>query len=310
MSVTADDLLARIKRRVTQPATQRLLDDADMLALANDVIREKMVPLHLSANQDYFVTTYIQPTVAGQATYPINYRAIARGLRDLKLVNAGNSQNTYNLRLIALEDEHLFSSQSNPTGFYFTGDTITLLPTPVNADYNIKQFINLQRGALVTVANAAQITNITGTTLTVSSLPATMTAGIAIDFIQGTSGCSTLAWDQTITSNSTSSLTFASIPATLVVGDWIAIAQQSPLVQLPDESVPLLVTWTSERILYAVGDFDGADRLRGDAQLQEKDYLMIIQPRIEGERTKIVNRNGLLRARGFNYWRVRGGYYY
>jgi hypothetical protein len=41
---------------------------------------------------------------------------------------------------------------------------------------------------------------------------------------------------------------------------------------------------------------------------QEKDLLKILQPRIEGESTKIISRNGLLRGRSMSYFRSRGGF--
>jgi hypothetical protein len=102
--------------------------------------------------------------------------------------------------------------------------------------------------------------------------------------------------------------TAADIPTDLIVGDYVALAQQSPVVQLPDEAVQLLETLTGMRVLQALGDYEAAKSNQVSAMQQEKDLLKILQPRIEGESTKIISRNGLLRGRSMSYFRSRGGF--
>jgi hypothetical protein len=62
------------------------------------------------------------------------------------------------------------------------------------------------------------------------------------------------------------------------------------------------------RVLQAIGDYEGAKSNQVSAMQQEKDLLKILQPRIEGESTKIISRNGLLRGRSMSYFRSRGGF--
>lgn len=308
MTVTCDQFLVGVKRSITIPANQQLMTDQDMLDLGSDSIRDKMIPLLMSTNQNFFVTTYLQNLVVGQSKYPIHYRAVARGLRDLKLVNSTN--NTMDLRLIALEDEHLFASQAQPVGFYFSGDSIMIVPSPIVAGTQLKQFFNLQPNQLVCTTDAAKVTAVAAGVLTCSSVPTTIIAGSVVDFVQGRQGCSTLGMDVVVTSVSGTQIFFtaADIPTDLIIGDYVALAQQSPVVQLPDEAVQLLETLTGMRVLQAIGDYEGAKSNQVSAMQQEKDLLKILQPRIEGESTKVINRNGLLRGRGMSYFRSRGGF--
>lgn len=308
MTVTCDQFLVGVKRSITIPANQQLMTDQDMLDLGSDSIRDKMIPLLMSTNQNFFVTTYLQNLVVGQSKYPIHYRAVARGLRDLKLVNSTN--NTMDLRLIALEDEHLFANQAQPVGFYFSGDSIMIVPSPIVAGTQLKQFFNLQPNQLVCTTDAAKVTAVAAGVLTCSSVPTTIIAGSVVDFVQGRQGCSTLGMDVVVTSVSGTQIFFtaADIPTDLIIGDYVALAQQSPVVQLPDEAVQLLETLTGMRVLQAIGDYEGAKSNQVSAMQQEKDLLKILQPRIEGESTKVINRNGLLRGRGMSYFRSRGGF--
>ena len=74
MTVTCDQFLVGVKRSITIPANQQLMTDQDMLDLGSDSIRDKMIPLLMSTNQNFFVTTYLQSLVVGQSKYPIHYR--------------------------------------------------------------------------------------------------------------------------------------------------------------------------------------------------------------------------------------------
>lgn len=310
MTVTADRFLVGLKRRITQPASQQLMTDPDMLQMADDTIRDKLVPMLLSVNANFFVKTCLTLLVAEQKEYAIEARAIGRGLRDLKLLGLGSNPNTYSLSQIALEDEHLFPACGQPTGFYFSGDTIMLVPTPVSANYYLKQFFNIQPNQLVTVASAARVVAVAGAVVTCVSVPSTFTAGAYCDFVQGVSGCSILAWSKLVTNVAGNNITFAAssdIPSTLAAGDYVTMERQTPVLNLPDECQQILESLTGHKVLYAIGDYEGAAALLKDADIQEKNLLKILQPRIEGEPQKIVNRNGLLRGRGFGNLRNRSG---
>lgn len=312
MTVTSDRFLQGLKRRITIPANQPLMTDQNFLDLANDVIRDRMVPLFLSTNQNYFVTYVDLPMTQGVKKYPIHYRAVGRALRDLKLKYNLDNIRMVDMRLIALEDEHLFINQTLPTGFYFSGDSIMVVPEPNSSTYIMRQFFNLQPNRMVTMDQAAKVVGVAGNVLTVDAIPTAMIAPLKVDFIQGKAGCSTISYDVTLQGAASNQLTFASADdvAGVEVGDYVALAQESPVMQLPDEAQQLLETATADRVLYAIGDYEGSAAMQKDAKLQEANLLKIIQPRIEGEQTKIINRNGLLRGRGYNYWRVRGGYYW
>lgn len=313
MATTVDAFLSRLKHRITTPSSQALLTDPQMLIMADDVMRERIVPTMLSINQNFFVVPYEETLVAEQAVYQIPYRSIGRGLRDLKIrMGTDTSDAVSSLSLIALEDAHLFGGPGVPFGFYFRGDKVVMVPTPVSAGYELLGWYNLQPSALVSTSAACLVSSISDDVVTCTNVPSTFTAGTVIDFVQGQSGCSIIEMDVSITNVSGTQITFATdaVPDDLVAGDYIALKQQTPVIPLPDEAVPLLEVWTAERILYAVGDFEGAQILANRAGEIAVNCKDVLSPRIEGEPTKIVNRNGLLRGKGFNWWNNRRfGYY-
>lgn len=313
MATTCDTFLANVKRRMSVPSNQALLADTDILAFADTKIKSHLVPVLVSARQDYFVYVINQPLTNGIDTYSIPYRSLARGLREIKIRD--NSNNIRNLNLIELEDAHLTVLNERPYGFYFKGDKIVLVPVPNNSDSSLDMWVDLPPGQCVSVSSCAIVQSVSAGVVTVSMIPSGMTNGILIDFIQGQSGNTILNMDKAIQNVSGNQITFntTDIPqdalgnVILSAGDYITISNQSPVIQLPNECIPYLESLVCIEALTAVGDFDGANAMRQDASEELTNLKQILEPRDQGERKHILNRRGLLRGR-WNYFR-RAVYY-
>jgi hypothetical protein len=76
----------------------------------------------------------------------------------------------------------------------------------------------------------------------------------------------------------------------------VSVQQTTPVVQLPNEVTNLVETLTAKRILNALGDFEGAAALDKEAAKAEKNVRLMLEPRVVGENTVIINRRGLLRG--------------
>lgn len=304
MAILADRLLTGVKRRITMPANQALLNDTDILAFADDMISSRVIPLMESTNQDYFVTLKDVPLVAGQSIYSIPYRAVGRALRDIKM--SDNNHNLRNISLIALEDAQVYDACTLTVGFYFLGDKIRLVPdvpSNISPDQTLKIWYRLPPSSLVTSSSAARVTGITNDTVMVQNVPDTFMSGASVDFVQGHSGNSIYAMDKEILNVNGFNITFASgeVPSNLAPGDWISIVQTSPVINfVPNELYALIETYTAYRCLQAVSDFDGMGRLEADMKKEEENANKILEPRIDGEPTIIINRWGLVRGNKFS----------
>lgn len=300
MAMTADRLLTGVKRRIVVPSSQALMTDEDILAFADDIISSRIVPLLESVNQEFFVTRHDIALVAGQTEYSIPYRAIGRALRELKITD--DNHNVRNVALVALEDEHLYQQSATTVGFNFLSDKIHLIPdVPANVtpDQTLLLWYRLPPSTLVQTALAALVTAVADPNVTVSAVPATFLSGVEVDFIQGKSGSSIYAIDKAITNISGTTLTFAAntVPSDLAVGDYISLAGTSPVINfIPNECYSLIESQTAYRVLTAVGDFDGAKILAQDITIEERNAKQLLEPRIDGEPTIIINRYGLVRG--------------
>ena len=346
MPKTGDQILVGIKRRMTIPQSQPLLLNDDILAVADDVIKSRLVPVLMSMRQDFFVVTKDVPIVAGQVEYDIPHRAVGRTLRDLKRKVDGT--NKVDVTLVGIEDEHFSALTGIPSQFYFKGDKVCLSPKPsgtvslVNqaahgflpgdilsfngtiyvkssttsispsgvvsrvvsassfelATYGdvLEMWYELMPSQLTTTDKAGRITSIGTLDVTLSSVPSAIQTGSSVDIVAGVSGCSTKAIDLTVTNIASNTVHLSSLPSDLRVGDYLTEAGYSPVMQLPDECYPYLETETCYRLLQSISDYEGAKFLQTDIEVELKNLKMLLEPRIQGEATKIIPRMGLARG--------------
>lgn len=309
MTVTTDQFVTNVKRRVTIPASQALLSDLDILAFADHQMKVRLLPMLTSLRQEFFVVKVDQPVTKNLATYKVPYRSVGRTLRDLKMVDqTGNI--TLDLVQYAEEDISYINNAGGfvRRGFYFRGDNVVLVPIPDIDGLTLEMWYELRPSRLVPVTYAAVVTGIAGTTVTCSNISSQFgTVGniLNVDVIDQNQGNSCLGFDLQATYATATEFTFAAgaLPPTLAVGNYIAVSDTTPVVQLPDEVTVLLETLTAMRVCHAIGDFEGKQMLEAEAAQEEKALLLLLQPRIEGETQKIINRDGLLRRSRFNFRR-------
>ena len=55
MTVTTDQFIANVKRRITIPASQALMSDEDILAHGDHQMRVRVLPMIKSIRQEFFV---------------------------------------------------------------------------------------------------------------------------------------------------------------------------------------------------------------------------------------------------------------
>ncbi len=313
MAKTTDQFLNEVKKTVTIPANQVLLQDQDILDFGTKQQSSKMVPLMLSLRQDFFLRVEHEPFISGQDQYPINYRAIGRSLQDVKFFDGKVSRR---MSLIQTNDVQYFYFSAEPFGFYLRGDNIIVVPPPEgnNVSSQLEQWFFFRPNDLTSVSNAGKIVTVAGDMVTVDNVPPTITVGSLVDVIQGVQGNATLAYDCPVTNISgntvtlaTGSLTVAVAPApvpTVISGDWISPAQTTPVIQLPDESFDFFVNCTCLSVLGAVGDFEGKKDIMNSLKEIRTDLEQLLSPRVENSSRKVIQRNGLLNGSRMRY--VRG----
>lgn len=297
MPMLVDNIINGIKARSIFATNQITIDTDQLLSFLNSIIQLDVVSLIDSCNQEFFVRSSDVPVVASQSKYKIPYRAMGRTLRDLKYVDSSGSSR--NMVLIDIKDIS-FTGQSFGA-FYFKGDSVIVVPdvpSQVSPTGALQMWYKLKPNAPCLLEDSAKVVSIASPDITVDQVPTNLTAGTNVDFIQGQEGCDIYDFDIPIVDINLNTLTFdpADIPADLQVGDYISLAQTSPVINMvPSECQPLIENKTAKLLLASIGDMAGSTQFDGWINDYEEMIQKMIQPRTDGNPKVILNRHSLAR---------------
>jgi len=307
MAITTAALLDTVKRNVTMPAYQARFSNSDLLKFADEHTRFAIMPRLTSIRQEFLVNSVEMPVNANQAKYKIHYRAAGRSLRHIQLLDQ-NGVFVRDISMLTPENRFEYSgttSTGEPTAFFVESDYVYLVPTPpASNSYRLRQYFSVMPSRLVEASQAGLIDSVDLTTgvVTITTAVTGFTSGARMDFIDGQSGCTIKGIDVLNGSVSGTTLNFtpADLPEDLAVGDYVALAGETPVVNLPDELTDSLALSIVCGVLKAQGDFEGYKAETDNLKRVLDAAMMLLIPRVESKPTVVINYNGLLSGR--RYW--------
>lgn len=298
---TTADLLADIKQEGMVPISQNTYSNQTILNLATNQLFSRVIPWMSSVREGYLIYPQDIPLVTGQTRYPIPTRASGISLDDVLLVQGTTERSVPE---IPSSDRDRYSTNTNQgygdrVAFYLQWNDLILTKDMSSRYTTLRVPYLIRPGDLAQTSDSAKVTAIdTGTgVVTVNTLPSDYTTALEYDFISGKGGYEYHAIDQTASAldSGAGTMTFATLPDDLVVGDWVAVAGESPVPQIPREVAPILVYETLIKLLKSLGDWDGAKaceiELEGDNRRPglKQSVMKIISPRVKGETKFIVS---------------------
>jgi hypothetical protein len=291
---TTTYLLESLKRRGMLPTTSETLDAEDFLLTADGEMQSYILPLLLSVREEYLVAEKDISIVSGTASYDIPARAVGSKLREVRILSGSDY-----VALSRIEPERVETTAASayPGGYKIQGNKLVLVPTP-NTSGTLRVTYFQRPNRLVGTTSVGEITAInTGTgVVTCSDIPTTFTTSLTYDFIKGTPGFDSLNIDKActaVTTGASGTITFATanLPSDLAVGDFVCLAQESPIPQIPVELHPLLAQRVTAKCLEALGD-DKAVLAMQVSEEMRKGALTLLENRVEGAPRIIVNKYG------------------
>lgn len=303
MSYLSSDLMAAVKRYSAVPTSQVTFQSIDFYALADDSIRAKIVPLVLKHMAEFYVFPFNYNVVTNQNKYAIPPRAINSILRSVQIVSSTDPDTRVNLDQLSIEDLYAGLTGNvrylvKKNGFYLEGNNVVLYPTPVQSLDILRLNYFIRPNQLVDPSACGLITsiNVGANTITCAGVPSTWTTSNIMDLVKAQPGFDCTAIDQAITNISNGVITFSStLPTNVSVGDYVCLAGQSCVVQVPVELQPLLTQYIVVRVLAAQGDAKLKDAV-AELDSLEKNASLLLTPRVQGSVKRVVN------ARGINRW--------
>lgn len=305
LNYTTSRLLSDIKRLGHFPTNQNTFQDSDLLALYDYELQTYVVPMLMKVREEFF-TRHVDITLdPANGRYPIPERAIGSRLGDVQLV-IGN----YIEQLRLVQIGQLDSEVGSPVGaraFTIQGNDIVLIPVPTSGVLRV--YYHTRPSQLVATSACGQILSInTGLNqVVVGSVPSTFTLSSTLDLVSNTSGFDTEGEDLTLANLTGTTLTFnETLPTNLQVGDWVCLAQQSPIAQIPVEVMPLLTQAVVVKVYEIQGYDSKVDQAAKKLQQMQTDLMALITPRVE-QAPKTINapKNDVTVSTRFGFNRFR-----
>lgn len=286
-------LLASIKRRGMLPSTDETLATADFLAIATEEIQSYITELLVSVREEYAVSSYDVATVVGTEAYRLPPRATGDALRDVLL--SDGQGNYHPLSRVEPSRRYDYGSTGEASGYVLEDNSVILIPAP-STSHTLRMMYFRQPSKLVETSAVATISSIDVTRLiitTTASIPSTFTSGVVLDVVDEKPGfrCLTIDAATTGTVSGTTITLSSALPSTVEAGDYVCLAGESPVPQIPVSLHPLLAQRVVVKCLEALGD-KGVNAAKAICDEMRKSAVTLLTPRTQGSARVIVNFNG------------------
>lgn len=298
MAWTWTELLDDIKVRGMIPTSQNTFTEARLLSLTNAELRSRVLPL-VDKVREGFYSYDIDTTLNATGIYNINKRAVGGKILNAALIEGDQR---YDLTYYTEESLENYDAPLGDFGLYIKRSTQYLVPRVPQGWSTFRSTIMLRPAQIVAQTSAAQISSIDTVTgiITCSSVPSAWTTASVFDIVQAEPHFDTLSIDlaiSAVTTGTSGTLTFtpANLNSRLAVGDWIGLAGETPVIQVPVELNPLLAQYVANICLKSQTDMTAYKIGVEDAKELKEGLLHLLTPRVQSEGKKIVNRTGILR---------------
>lgn len=296
---TSNQMINGVKRRASLPTDSATFSDQDYLDIINEEFMLGLLATVMIVHEEYYVYPHTETVSSGQTEFIIPARAVGNKLRQAKLVSSSGN----NIDLARIKPEDANKHTYNNRVFYLQGNKLIFVNTPSGG--SVQMDIFLRPNQLVLTNRGATVQSIDTTTGIITfteNVPSHFATSLEYDFISKTVPCKTKAFDITASDKTSTTLTFDpdDIPSNLVAGDYVTIAQETIVPQLPVELIPIVEQMGAIYCLDSIGDFEASARAEKRLEKMQKNSTSLIDNRTEGNTQKIVNTSSLLRLGKYN----------
>lgn len=302
-----DSLLPTLRLLPLMPSVQALFSDADLLTIMTFEMNSKIMPLIDNQSEEYGVYIADLPYSTTQTVYTIPSRALAGKLRAVSFLDPVNNE----VRIPRLRVEDIMSNVNatglaiNPAlwGFYLQNNKVVTYLSSVNGGSSSFKSLRLryirQPSQLVLSTACGEVVSISGNAVVVDNIPSTFTTSVKYDLISNSPQMfDSLLDDAVVTgiNTGTDTITFAAgtVPSTLQVGDWICLAGQSPIPQIPyNPGFQLLLQLSAAKCLEIHGDVQGFNVAMSQASDMKNYLISVLTPRVDANVIRLTTPNSI-----------------
>lgn len=307
--LTGDKIIAAIRKKTSVPDDPSSWDDIDILDAVDEEMNTQVLDKLLKLHAEHLIVTVDVPRNQF-GNFEIPYRAIGNKLRDASLISGGTTYELSQVSIGSLPDySENVSTRSELDLFYIENNKLRLI-TPSRAYECIRLRYYIRPSFLTKVEEAGLISaivkdTVAGTlTLTLSKVGKAFNSTAVYDIVGFRSPNKIKSFDLTAvsyTSGTTGIIVFdlddLSDVDDIIVGDYVTLAEETPVPNIPTEMQPLLVQATAVSILESMGDFEGLARAEKRMAEMSAATQFLVDDRVELAPKKIRPRHGPLNSK-------------
>lgn len=301
----AETLLETIRNVGSIPnATSLGSDDEDLLRHVNEALRWKIAPIIIQTREEYLAQSVRVDISGGKTRFRIPNRAIGNRLRDVIYVD-GSGNRQFFTNPIPREELAAFNGRSSgqPEGYFLEGNYLQLVPTGGSYSGSLELSFFMRPSALRPVEETRKVDSVdlvTGEITLDDSAPSGWTTEKLYDIHSPDSGAEVKYWDLTASAVNggitfptppIDGSTFGTVP--VAAGDYVCLANECALLQVPDDMIPALAQAVALRIAVADGDQEMAKLHSGLLQDETQEARKVLENRIEGRPWRVRGRGGI-----------------
>lgn len=296
---SVESLIENIKRRCSVPTSQLTYTNEDFALLSSDELQGSVVPLIMSAREEYFVD-FVDVLTPPNGEIDLPEDAVGYKLRSVCYKQQANPLVLVNLPRIDLDVVAGvgFANYQTLAGFYVQGNKLMLYPnTSVPVNTTVRLYYYKRTLVLAEPSRYGQVISVDPNTNTVqlTFVPYDWTTGTKLNSVSSKPPFDTTNSDITIVTVSAPSVILSSVEG-IEVGDYISDLGFSAVPQIPIEAHAYLAQLTAVKCLEGLGDRTGMESAQAKADLLLKSLMVMISQRVDGSVKKVVNPSGGLRV--------------
>jgi hypothetical protein len=304
------------------PEDTAVFTDQDVLDIVNEELDVEVLEKLLTLHEEH-LTVHIDIPKNSQDVYDIPYRSIGNKLRDVSIVSGNYVYELSQISIGELPDyTYNVDSSSYLDKFYVESNQIKLIK-PTRTFDSIRLFFYIRPSVLTKLEKAGIISSIVVdedndcVTLALSQVGKEFSINELFDIVGKQTPNKIKTWDQNaleLTNTGTSGTIKFSLSALgdsiddIKVGDYVTLAEETPVPNIPTEMHPVLAQAGAIHILESLGDTEALTNAQRRMEKMTQSIQTLIDDRVELAPKKIKPRHGTLNQSLGSNRRRRGWY--
>lgn len=307
--LTGDKMVTSVRKRTMTPDDTSIFTDQDILDIIDEEIDvevlEKLTVLH---GDNLTISVDIPKNDIG--SYDIHYRSIGNKLREVSLING---EEVYELSQVSISELSDYTNASDLSGyidnFYVEHNKIKLVQSSRSYTH-IRMFFYLRPNTLTKIEEAGIISSIVtdegaGTVnFNLSQVGKNFSSGLDYDIIGKRTPNIIRGFDITpisVTTGTSGSILFNKTDIDpfldeILVGDYVTLAEETPVPNMPTEMHPLVAQAAAIHILESLTDTEALNNAKARMKKMTAAVQSLIDSRVDFAPKKIKPRHGTLRS--------------